>query len=214
MPGGLNGATRSFFERVAPELGFPLRSVFANLWLFGPLMERVLSGRPALDAMLRTTTAVTMVSGGVKENVLPSLATATVNFRILPGDSIAGVVEHVRRTIDDPRITLATGVHSPPSEPTPDAPLDESYQRIARTVDEVFPGIPPLPFLVIGATDARHYAGVTPRLFRLAPFRFGIEDIERIHGTNERLAVESFADGVRFYRRLIENAGAAQSPSE
>ena len=91
-----------------------------------------MSTQPPLDAMLRTTTAVTIVEGGVKENVLPSRASAVVNFRILPGDTIDDVVEHVRRTIDDERIELKAGVRSVPRNPTDRVARRRSGLRAAR----------------------------------------------------------------------------------
>jgi carboxypeptidase PM20D1 len=188
--------------------------VLANLWLFGPLLERAMSGQPALDALLRTTTAVTIVEGGIKENVLPARARAVANFRILPGDTIDDVVEHVRRVVADDRIRIEPGVRSTPRNPTPEAPVDDaSFERLAQTVGEIFPGVPAVPFLVLGGTDARHYAELTPRIYRLSPFRFELGDLKRVHGTDERLSLESLADGVRFYRRLIERSGPAQPPS-
>jgi carboxypeptidase PM20D1 len=214
MPARIEGPTRRFFERLAPELGAPYRIVLANLWVFGPLLERVLSGWPPLDAMLRTTTAITIVDGGVKENVLPGRASAVVNFRILPGDTIDDVIAHVRRTIDDERIEVRAGVRATPREATAESPVDDaSFERIVRTVGEVFPGVAAVPYLVLGGTDARHYAVLTPRLYRLSPFLFEFADLKRIHGTDERLPVAGLADGVRFFRRLIENATQPQPPS-
>jgi carboxypeptidase PM20D1 len=211
MPGRIAGPTRSLAEHLCPELGLPFRLVLANLWLFGPLVERAMAGRPPLDALLRSTTAVTIVAGGVKENVLPARASAVVNFRILPGDTVEDVVEHVRRTVDDERIRIQPGVRSTPRDPTPEAPVDDaSFERLARTVGEVFPGVPAIPFLVLGGTDARHFAALTPRIYRLSPFLFETGDLKRVHGTDERLAVASLADAVRFYRRLIENSAPDQ----
>ena len=213
MPGRISGPTRQMADHLAPELGFPFRVVLANLWLFGPVLELAMSGTPAMDALLRTTTAVTIVEGGVKENVLPGRARAVANFRILPGDTVDDVVEHVRRTVADDRIKIEAGVRGVPRNPTPEAPSDDpAFARLAQAVGEVFPGVPAVPFLVLGGTDARHYAELTPRLYRLSPFRFELGDLKRVHGTDERLALESLAGGVRFYRRLIELAGKAQSP--
>ena len=212
MPGRVDGPTGSFLARLAPQVGIPFRAVLANLWLFGPLVERVMSTQPPLDAMLRTTTAVTIVEGGVKENVLPSHASAVVNFRILPGDTIEDVVEHVRRTIDDERIAVKAGVRSIPRNPTGESPVDDpAFARLATTVEETIPEVVALPYLVLGGTDARHYALVTPRLYRLSPFLFELADLKRVHGTNERLAVSNYPNGIRFFRRLIENSGAAQA---
>ncbi len=211
MPARIDGPTRKFLERLAQQVRPPVRAVLANLWLFGPVLERVMATQPPLDAMLRTTTAVTIVNGGVKENVLPSRASALVNFRILPGDTIENVAEHVRRTIADDRVVLTVGVRSIPRNPTIESPVDDpSYARLATTVEEIFPDVAPLPFLVLGGTDARHYALVTPRLYRLSPFLFEVGDLKRVHGTNERLAVENYANGIRFFRRLIQNTAPAQ----
>jgi len=214
MPGHVDGPTGVFFERLAPHVGLGPRVVLANLWLFGPLVERGMATQPPLDAMLRTTTAVTIVEGGVKENVLPSRASAVVNFRILPGDTIDDVLAHVRRTIADERIQLKAGVRSVPRNPTGESPVDDpAFARLATTVEETFPGVPALPFLVLGGTDARHYEKVTPRLYRLSPFEAELADLKRVHGTNERLSVAGFANGIRFFRRLIENSAPVQ-PSE
>jgi carboxypeptidase PM20D1 len=213
MPGRIAGPSRQLAEHLAPELGFPFRIVLANLWLFGPLLELAMSREPALDALLRTTTAVTIVEGGVKENVLPARARAVANFRILPGDRVEDVVEHVRRTVSDDRLQVQAGVRNTPRDPTRESPTDDAaFERLAQTVGEVFPDVPAIPFLVLGGTDARHYAQLTKRLYRLSPFRFVLADLKRVHGTDERLAVASLADGVRFYRRLIQRSGPSQPP--
>ncbi len=117
MPGGLKGAVRQLFDYVGPEMPFGRKLVFANLWLFKPLVERQLSSLPAMNAGLRTTTAVTVIEGGVRDNVLPTSARAVVNFRILPGDSIEGVEAHVRDTVNDTRVKIARH-GAPASEPS------------------------------------------------------------------------------------------------
>jgi Peptidase dimerisation domain len=100
---------------------FGRRVIFANQWLFAPLITRALARAPATDAAIRTTTAATMFEGSPKSNVLASHARAVVNFRILPGDTVDGVLEHVRRTIDDPDVhirTLGAVTWRPYSTPT------------------------------------------------------------------------------------------------
>jgi carboxypeptidase PM20D1 len=214
MPGRIDGTTALFFDHLGPELSLPFRALLANRWLFGPLLELALARTPATDAMLRTTTAATLASGGVKENVLPIRARAVVNFRVHPSDSIDAVVEHVRRVVDDERIELTVGLHGQPREPTPASPVDsEAFDEIARAAREIYPDSAAVPFLVLGGTDARHYAGLTPRLYRFAPFEFGRGGLERAHGTDERISLENLVSGVRFYRRLVERtAGSPAGP--
>src|SRR2546423_860537 len=106
MPASLNGAAQEMFQYVGPEMNFLPRMALANLWLSRPLVVRQLTGRRETNALLRTTTAATIFEGGIKDNVLPSHARAVVNFRILPGDSVNGVLEHVKRAINDPRVKI------------------------------------------------------------------------------------------------------------
>jgi carboxypeptidase PM20D1 len=205
-PAAIEGATRRLLEFAGPEMGFLNRMALANLWLFSPLVRRQLAATPETNALIRTTTAPTMLEGSVKDNVLPTRARAVVNFRIRPGDSVEGVVEHVRSTIDDERVAIAP-LGMKPSEPSPEAAIDNgAFTTLQRTILEVFPGAVVAPSLVLGATDSRHYAGLTPNVYRFLPFRFVAEDYTRVHGIDERIAVADYERAVQFYMRLIRNA--------
>ncbi len=204
MPARIDGATAEFLSWAAPEMRFGPKLVLANTWVTAPLVRRSMTKSQTLGASIRTTTAVTVFHAGVKDNVVPATATATVNFRVLPGDTTDEVIEHTRRVIDDARITIAPQVGSR-TEASKVSRVDAAgFQRIAETVREVFPGTVVAPSLVLGATDGRHYGKVADDVYRFAPFRFTAADIQRIHGKDERLSVASLADGVRFYRRLVE----------
>ena len=206
LPGGMQqGAAADMFAAVAPELPFGQRVAMSNLWLFKPLVESMLSKGPATNARMRTTTALTIVNAGNKENVLPGVAEAVVNFRILPGDSTASVTEFVKRTIADERIEvkpLSAGFE-PSRLSSPDAP---AYKLIERTVREVFPDSLVAPGLMLAASDARHFQEVAEQGYRFMPIRFKPEDLARLHGTDERIAVDQLADMVRFYHRLLSQA--------
>jgi carboxypeptidase PM20D1 len=205
LPGGIAGAAAAMFEAIAPELPFGQRVAMSNLWLFKPLVESRLSKAAATNAMLRTTTALTIFNAGNKENVLPGVADAVVNFRILPGDSIASVTEFVRQTIDDPRIELTQVSAS--SEPSKLASPDAApYKLIERTVREVFPDALVAPGLMLAGSDARHFQELTDQSYRFMPIRFQAADLQRVHGTDERIAVDQLADMVRFYHRLLSQA--------
>ncbi|HEX8145308.1 MAG TPA: M20 family peptidase [Pyrinomonadaceae bacterium] len=206
MPTSLNGVAGQMFQYVGPEMSFGRRMAFANLWLFRPLVERLLAASPPTNAATRTTTAATIIEGGVKENVLPSKARAIVNFRILPGDSVESVLGHVSRTINDARVKVGRygeNANEPSAVSNTDSP---GYRALQQTIRQLFQGAVVAPSQVIGATDSRHYAGLSSSIYRFVPMTVGPEDLKRIHGTNERISVESYAQCIRFYRQLIVNS--------
>lgn len=206
MPRRIRGATAAMLDYIGPEMGFSRRLALANRWLFGGLIARQFGATPSGNAMLRTTTAPTMLAAGVKDNVLPSSARAVVNFRILPGDSVAGVVTHARRAIDDPRVTIAV-VAGSANEPSPVSPVaSESFGVVQRTIRQVAPDAVVTPWLVVGGTDARNFAGLTSNVYRTGALALGPDDLERIHGTNERVAIGDYARNIAFYVQLIRNS--------
>jgi carboxypeptidase PM20D1 len=208
LPASVRGATHAFLGAIAPEMELPLRAIVANADLLEPVLVRVLSSTPRGNAMLRTTTAVTMVQGGVKENALPASARALANFRILPGDSVESVLQFVRRAVDDPRVTVEIAGTETPVEPSPESRTDsEGFSLLARTIRESYPGVVVAPNLVVGATDARYFRRVSESVYRFGPLHLGPADLERAHGTNERIGVLDYLDSVRFYIRLLRNAG-------
>jgi carboxypeptidase PM20D1 len=204
LPATLQGVTRDMFDAIAPEMGGVNRVVLSNLWLFAPLLERQLAQTPSTNALLRTTTALTVVHAGNKENVLPGNAKALVNFRLRPGDSVAGVLAHARNVVADDAISLS--VEPGASEPSPVSPsAAPQFALLARTAREVFPGAIVAPALVLGATDARHYAALSENVYRFSPVRAGPSDLARFHGTNERISVSNYAEMIRFYHQLLKN---------
>ncbi|MBL8352496.1 MAG: M20 family peptidase [Burkholderiaceae bacterium] len=205
LPGGLTGVAAEMFDVVGPEMSGFARVALTNRWLFGPLLENQLGQGASTNAMLRTTTALTLVSAGNKDNVLPGRAEAVVNFRLLPGDSVASVTDFVRRTIANDAIKLSALAGS--SEPSRVASTaSPSYRAIERTVRELFPGTLVAPGLMIGATDSRHFEPIAEQVYKFSPVRAKPEDLARFHGTNERIAVANLAELVRFYHRLLQQA--------
>ncbi|MDP9202431.1 MAG: M20/M25/M40 family metallo-hydrolase [Gemmatimonadota bacterium] len=203
----LNDASAAMFDRVGRDLALPYRIVMANLWLTRPVLLRMLSRSPTTNATIRTTTAPTVIQGSPKDNVLPIRARAIVNFRIIPGETPENVLQHVRTTVHDPRVAIAlTGTSSPPSpvSSTSSAP----YLTLARTIRALEPDAIVSPSLVIAATDARHYAGYARNVYRFLPLPIGPEDLERIHGTNERVGVHDYGRAVAFMTKLIRDLSA------
>ncbi|MEY2875203.1 MAG: hypothetical protein RLZZ373_2574 [Pseudomonadota bacterium] len=205
VPGGIGGVAAEMFATIAPEMPLAQRLPMANLWLFRPVVERLLAKGAATNAMLRTTTALTLVNAGNKANVLPGEASAVVNFRLLPGDSTASVTEHVRRVIADERIEIQ--VLDTPAEPSRvSSPAAPAYRLLETTVREVFPDAMVAPGLVLAGTDSRHFEDIADNVYRFMPIRFNAEDLPRVHGTDERISVAQLADMVRFYHRLLSQA--------
>lgn len=210
MPARLSGAPRLMFEHLAPEMPFGLRLVLTNLWLLEPVLRWQLAQKPSTHAMLRTTTAITMLEGGPKENVLPQRARAVVNFRILPGDTVASVVEHVRKTVADDRVDVqiagSAGVE-PSATSSAESP---AFQRIAQSIRQSFPDALVAPSLMIGASDARSYAAVADNAYRFMPILLLPDDLARFHGTDERIAIADYARVVAFYEHFIRQNDEAR----
>lgn len=205
MPGGLVGASRAMFDTIGPEMPGMLKLLMANLWLFGPVVESQMAKSPATNAMLRTTTAPTILEAGVKENVLPAIARGVVNFRILPGESIKTVLAHIKRVVNDSDVDVQVlGEARNPSKVSPhDGP---SFGLIERTIREIVPDAIVTPYLVIGGTDARHYGALSDNIYRFSPLILFEDDLKRMHGTNERISKQNYLTVVRFYHRLIETS--------
>jgi carboxypeptidase PM20D1 len=204
LPTQARGAVAEMFDTLAPEMRGFNRVVLSNLWLFKPLLLREFEKNGPSEATIRTTTALTIFNAGEKDNVLPGNAEATVNFRLIPGDTQASVTNHVRRTIADDRISIEPfpGNTDPPPVT---ATSSEAYHALNRTIREIFPDAIVAPGLMVATTDSRHYTGLTDTVLRFTPVRANADDLKRFHGTNERLSIEGYGDMIRFYRRLIEN---------
>jgi carboxypeptidase PM20D1 len=211
MPARLERPTRELFTRIGPSLPLAQRAVFANLWVTRPLVMRRLAHSPATNAMVRTTAAPTIFQAGTKDNLLPGYARAVVNFRILPGDSVAAVVAHVRRTIDDDRVDVKT-VGRFSAEPSAVSPTDsESFRTLEWSIRSVTPDAIVAPYLVVVATDARHYSDLSRNVFRFLPLRFTSRDLERMHGVDERIGVGEYATAIRTYRQIVIEAGGGRT---
>ncbi|SHJ33667.1 carboxypeptidase PM20D1 [Shimia gijangensis] len=203
VPGGLTGVSAEFFDALGRHFTLDKRAIFANRWLFDPVLEGILSGASSTDAMLRTTTAPTMLSGSPKENVLAMRATATINFRLHPRDSVDDIIEHVRRTIDDDKIEIVVNREfASPASPVSDS-SGPGYLDVEASIREAFGPIATVPGLTIAATDARHYAKAADAAYRINPFKITNDDLVRFHGLNERLSIENIQAGINFYAALI-----------
>ena len=203
FPSDISGASKQLFDYLAPEMSFGTRMAMANMWLFKPIIINSLEKSNTGNALVRTTTAPTILEAGIKDNILPIDAMAKVNFRILPGDSVAGVLSYVQKVINNKNIDVSS---MQTSDTDPSAISDTAsygFRLIHTTIKQCFPGVLVSPNLVVGATDSRYFKNLTKNIFRFMPVRINDEDLKRIHGTNERIRVEDLKNVVRFYHQII-----------
>jgi carboxypeptidase PM20D1 len=203
MPASLPAPTIELFRRLAPHAALPLRPVLANAARLRPALTRVLlAAGPETAAMTRTTFAITTLSGSPAINVIAATAKAGVNIRVMVGDSVADVLSHVRTAVDDDEVHVDIIEEDAAS---PVSPVDDdAFRLLETTIGEVFPDAVPAPYVMMAATDSRHFTAICERVYRFAPFRMTKAQRESIHSYDEHLGVQAFLDGITWYRRLIE----------
>ncbi len=210
-PAQLEGPAAELFGFVAPEMAFFPRFYFANLWAFEPVILAQLERTASTNALVRTTQAPTMLSAGVKDNVLPTRAQAVVNFRIRPGETRDTVIDHVRRVTADLGIEVEPLPGGIASDPSAVSSVDSrAFAALHRAVLQTFPGAIVAPSVFVAATDSRHWGGVAQDVYRFSPQRMGPGDRPRFHGTDERLSVKNYGEAVRFYAQLMRNVAGPQ----
>lgn len=210
LKGRITPTIGAMLDAMAPHLPMVQRVVIANRWLFEPVLIKSFLTEPAKAAMMRTTTAPTMLSGSPKANMIPSIAKATINFRLLPGDSIEDVLDHVERTINDDRVEIKNLGGREASKESPAG--SASYRLIVDTVHQTVGPTIMIPYLTVAGTDSRHYGVVTENVLRFTPMMLEPDGLSRIHGLNERISVENYANAVGFYINLIENVQGDIAP--
>jgi carboxypeptidase PM20D1 len=211
---------RTFRPRVSKAIGRMLTQLAAQtpgparhlLRLLGsaPLLTgqvfAALGGEPA--ALVRTTVAATMQSGGTAANVLPSAASATVNLRIALGETTQQTVLRVRRRIRDPLVSV-TVVEA--SEPSPESPTDNpQFALLADALAVSHPGVAPVPYVMMAATDSRHFHRFAPAVYRFAPLDMSNAQRASIHGVDENVEIAALERGELFHRALIESLPAPE----
>jgi carboxypeptidase PM20D1 len=206
MAASVPDPTIELFRRMGAHAPIALRPLMQNAGRAKRLLTRALiAAGPEPAAMTRTTFAITTLSGAPALNVIAATATAGVNIRIMVGDTVAGVLEHVRKTVNDDQVQIDVVEQN---EPSPISPMDDAFELLEATITEIFPDAVPSPYVMMAATDSRFFTTICPRVYRFAPFRMTKAQRESIHSYDEHLGVQAFLDGVRWYRRLIEGLPA------
>lgn len=202
MPARLPDATVELFRRAAPHAAPPLRYALSAAVRFRPALTRLLlAAGPEAAAMARTTFAITTLRGSSALNVIASSATAGVNIRILVGDTVAGALAHVRKAVNDSNVSIQVVEQG---EPSPSSPLDDAFRLIEATTTAHFPDALTSPYVMMAATDARHFTAICERVYRFTPFTMTKAQREAIHAPDENITVDAFLAGIDWYRTLLE----------
>lgn len=204
FPAEITEPVQQFLEHAGPEMRFQDELVFANSKLFRSLIlsdyKKTNTGR----AVVQTTMEPTVFRGGINDSGIPSTASATINFRILPGLSIDQLIEHVTSAIDNDRIKISLkDFYSEASKIS--STTSVSYSLLCKSIKEIFPTVITVPNLVISTTDGRHYEEISENVYRFLPIRLNPDNIMAMHGIDEKIAVDEFEDAIRFYIQLIKN---------
>ncbi|MCU1557354.1 MAG: acetylornithine deacetylase [Microbacteriaceae bacterium] len=180
----------------------PFRAVFTNLWLTRPLLLWLFGRLSAeTNSLIRTTQAVTMLQGSQAANVLAERAVATVNIRVSIDSSVAEAVEHVRRAVADPLVTIEV---QHPNEPSPISPTTgAAWELLKASIEDAFPGTIVTPYVMMAASDSRYYTRISEHVYRFSPFEMSKEERGTLHARNERMHTSTFLSGVAFYTALV-----------
>lgn len=203
-------AVQPLLEKIAVQLPLSWQVMIANPWLFKRLLIKRLEKDRLLNAQIRTTAAATLINGGVKDNILPAEAHASINFRIQPGDTVERVVKFVEKVIADPRVKVNYEKENGWG-PSPISPSEHpAYYTLELAIKQIFANIPVAPSIFRGATDARHYEKICNQVYRFTPISTNTEDASRVHGINERVKIDDLEKMVHFFIRLINLWGESE----
>ena len=204
--------TRAYFREMANVEGGSLKDDLVKIADGSPevareAMQRVAAVSPRWNSMLRTTCVATELAGGHALNALPQLATANINCRIFPGDSIESVQKALRLAIGDEQVAIHVqgDVDVGPSSPM----RKELLHVVARLSDRMWPGVLTIPVMSTGATDGRYLRVAGIPTYGVSGF-FGDRDDVRAHGRDERMNVNSFYEGQAFLYQLVKELSAPQ----
>ena len=207
---GIPHRVRPMFETMGKHTPFLMRLAFANMWLFNGYLKKRFESAPRMAAMIRTTTAVTIINGGVKDNVLPSEASAFVNFRLSPGDTIESVIEFVKYLVKPFDLEVKISGEIPWEASGVSDPNSPAFDHLAACIHDTFGNVAVAPYTVMGATDARYYNELSENVFRFSPIKMESEQLGSVHNINEYITVDQFHQAVTFMCAMLQRWAQAR----
>ena len=191
------------FDTLGRHSSFLYRMIFANLWCFGGVLDNMCKKSGGeLNALMRTTVALTQMSGSKAPNVIPPSVSMVSNLRLNPEDSVNGAVEYIRSVINDPAVKLTVGDHM---EPSPISRTDcAGWERVSNAVAGTWKGCLVAPYLMVQCSDSRHYGEISDRVYRFSAMDLTAEERHTIHGNDEHIRLETIEHSVEFFIRVIK----------
>jgi len=199
----LNATVELFFKKASNLMSGLKGFVMRHARALGPLFFKHAAVNPTMTSMLRTTAAITQLSGSAADNVMPSEASAVINLRLLWPWTVEKAVAFIKKTIKDDRVKV--NIYGNATNPVAASSgfMNHGWQELTDAMEEAWPGIPLFPFIMVATTDSRHYKDITDCILRFNPYKLNSEELGKIHGHDERISVENLHRGLSFYTSLL-----------
>lgn len=199
----LTAPVAKMFDTLGRHSNFVFRMVFANLWLFSPVLDSLCKKQGGeLNALMRTTVAFTQMSGSKASNVIPPDAKLISNIRLNPEDTMDSAIEYLNQVVNDKDVQI-TALHgmNPSRISTTDC---DGWNRVSSAVANTWKGCLVSPYLMVQCSDSRHYGRISDKVYRFSAMDMTAEERGTIHGNDERIRLEAIDKSVEFYIRLIK----------
>ena len=206
FPFRLVPTAEQFFTRLSGFASGPQAFFMRHARALGPLFFRVLAASPDVSALLHTTVAMTQLKGSAADNVMPSEVQAVINLRLLQPWTVERALGFIKKVINDERVRVEVhgmGTNPVPANPEHTRQSGPGWGEMTAALEAVYPGIPPLVFMMVATTDSRHYQDLAGGIFRFNPHRLDPGELSRIHGHDERISEDNLRRGLEFYIHLF-----------